>query len=465
MPRRSKSQWDFGELFQEEKLRTVLTVTELTGRVQRALESQVGAVWVSGEVSNLRLQPSGHCYFTLKDANAQLNCVLFRHEGGNSKHLLEDGREVTLNGNLTVYQPRGQYQLRVTKIELKGVGALQLAFEKLKSKLDAEGLFDPSIKKALPRYPSRLGIITSTNGAALRDVLHVLNRRFPALEIILVPVRVQGKEAAGEIAQALDQLNQWSDAPADDQNLDLVLLTRGGGSLEDLWPFNEEIVARAIHASHLPVISAVGHEIDFTISDFAADVRAATPSAAAEIITEHLLAARQFVDECAERLPRLIRAALAGCVEDLEHLQSRLQRVHPVRRIQTQSQRLDELYVSLRRAAQAHWKTLRSRSESVFKGWSLSRPSSRLHKEHDRLTSLRQRLSRRARESRKAERRKLDALHERLRLLSPLNTLARGYSITRDQETGDIIRSVDQPTRGEKVTTRVRDGEFTSTVD
>src|SRR6266571_301890 len=295
MSKPAKSQWDFGELFPTERTRKVLSVTELTWQIRRLLEEHVRQVWVTGEITNLRVQSSGHSYFTLKDASAQLSCVLFRSETQVDRALLQDGRNAIVQGEVTVYEARGQYQLRVTALELQGVGALQLAFEKLKQKLQAEGLFAPERKRPLPRYPQRLGLVTSPTGAAIRDVLHVIERRQPGLEIVLAPCRVQGQGAAEEIAAAIRLLNDWSAAAApalpgglaaSQRKLDLILVTRGGGSLEDLWAFNEEPVARAIFESTTPVISAVGHEIDFTISDFVADARGATPSAAAEIITE-----------------------------------------------------------------------------------------------------------------------------------------------------------------------------------
>src|SRR5712671_6125246 len=308
MSKQTKSQWDFGELFPAEAARRVLTVSELTATVRRLLEKEVGQIWVSGEVTNLRAQSSGHIYFTLKDANAQLHCVLFRGEAAENRAVLQDGQKLIVQGDLTVYEPRGQYQLIVRAVELQGVGALQLAFERLKRKLQAEGLFAPERKRPLPKYPQRIGLVTSPTGAAIRDVLHGIRRRNPGLEIIFVPCRVQGDGAAVDIATAIRLLNEFNSALRTPRSaLDLILLTRGGGSLEDLWAFNEEIVARAIFESAVPVMSAVGHEIDFTISDFVADVRAATPSAAAEIITEGVFASRQFVLEAGPRIRQLAR--------------------------------------------------------------------------------------------------------------------------------------------------------------
>ena len=293
MPPKIKSQWDFGgELFPTQEMRRVFSVTEVTATIRRLLEERVGTVWVTGEVSNLRAQSSGHLYFSLKDASAQIACVCFRDEARSTRNLLQDGRRVVLKGNVTVYDTRGQYQLIVSNVELEGVGALQIAFEKLKQKLAAEGLFAPERKRALPSLIHRLGIVTSPTGAAIRDVLHVIERRHPALEIVLVACRVQGQGAADEIACGIRWLNEWA---ACGRVLDAILVTRGGGSLEDLWAFNEESVARAIFHSQIPIVSAVGHEIDFTISDFVSDLRAATPSAAAELLTEGMMRRREWI--------------------------------------------------------------------------------------------------------------------------------------------------------------------------
>src|SRR5277367_4886536 len=315
---KSKSQWDFGELFPTEQIRKVLSVSELTAQVKRLLEKTVGQIWVGGEVTNLRAQTSGHIYFTLKDAGAQLSCVCFRDAARESRALLADGQQVILQGDVTVYEVRGQYQLVVRQIELRGVGALQVAFEKLKLKLAAEGLFAPERKRPLPKYPQRFGLVTSPTGAAIRDVLHVVQRRNPGLEIILAPCRVQGQRAAAEIAEAIRLLNEFG-------KLDLILITRGGGSLEDLWPFNEEVVARAIFESTIPIVSAIGQEIDFTIADFVADLRAATPSAGAEIITEGVFASR----------------------ESVANLMRRMVRMHPRRQLNEHLQRLDDLSADL----------------------------------------------------------------------------------------------------------------------
>ena len=453
-----KSQWEFGELFPQEQKRKVLSVTELTWQIKRLLEKQVGETWVTGEVTNLRSQSSGHIYFTLKDAGAQLSCVLFRGEGQVDRSLLQDGRKVTLQGDVTVYEARGQYQLRVTKVELQGIGALQAAFEKLKQKLKAEGLFALERKRPLPRYPQRLGLVTSPTGAAIRDVLHVVERRNPALEIILAPCRVQGEGAAEEIAAAIRLLNEFNAAQLAMGNrqlaLDLILITRGGGSLEDLWAFNEEVVARAIFDSALPVVSAVGHEIDFTISDFVADVRAATPSAAAEIITEGVFASVQFLSEAAQRLGQLARQQIEDKSYGLAQVAQRLARVHPRRRLNDWLQRLDDAQMSLLRCvkqgARRQRLTWQNLSERLLKRKSeaFTQVARRLHGQ------MRQQL-----ETRSAG---LSALEARLRVLGPEQVLARGYSITTDAATGKVLREARQVEAGQRLKTRLKAGQVFS---
>jgi len=490
MPRQTKSQWDFGELFPPEATRAVLTVSELTGQVRHLLEQQIGQVWVSGEITNLRAQSSGHVYFTLKDAFAQLNCVLFKSEPVANRPLLQDGQKVILRGELTVYEPRGQYQLRVTAVELQGVGALQIAFEQLKQKLAAEGLFDPARKRPLPRYPQCIGLVTSPTGAAIRDVLHVVQRRNPALEIILAPCRVQGQGAAEEIAGAIRLLNEFdqrssrreeallegrrqkAEGRIGSQNLltsaptrpylDLVLVTRGGGSLEDLWAFNEEVVARAIFESALPVVSAVGHEIDFTISDFVADLRAATPSAAAEIITEGVFASRQFLADAAGRLPQLARQRIAGCRQQWGQLTQRLTRAHPRRRLQEQSQYLDDLQAALLRCVKQGWRDQRVAWANLRARLARLRPALVLAQRRQGLRELERRLGEQTRRHLETWRQAASQLEARLRLLSPENVLQRGYSITMDAATGQILRAATEVRAGQQLKTKLHSGEIRS---
>src|SRR3989454_4751474 len=287
------------DLFQQTS--KVLTVSELTRSIRNTLEAKFSAVWVQGEISNYKLQPSGHQYFTLKDQRAKIECVIWRDTMSPLRQPLVDGAQVQVYGTVTVFEAQGKYQLRVEILQPRGVGVLQAKFEALKRKLEAEGLFAPERKRPLPKFPRRIGIVTSPSGAAIRDMLNVLHRRAPWLQILINPVRVQGTGAAQEIAVAIRELALPNEAFAP---LDLIVVTRGGGSIEDLWEFNEEIVARAIFHSSVPIVSAVGHEIDFTISDFAADLRAPTPSAAAELIVPDIVDLRRRIEVLGRALAR-----------------------------------------------------------------------------------------------------------------------------------------------------------------
>ena len=469
MARPLKTQWEFGDLFSPEQSRKVLSVSELTRQIKRLLEGQVGRVWVNGEITNLRSQSSGHYYFTLKDAGAQLNCVLFRGELKVDRSLLEDGRKVTLRGELTVYEPRGQYQMRVTAVELEGQGALQAAFEKLKQKLGAEGLFAPERKRPLPRYPQRIGLVTSPTGAAIRDVLHVIHRRQPGLELILAPCRVQGEGAAGEIAGSIRLLNEFHAAQlALSQGawaLDLILLTRGGGSLEDLWAFNEEIVARAIFDSALPVVSAVGHEIDFTISDFVADLRAATPSAAAELITEGVFSSCQFLAGAGDRLRLLANQQIADKAQALSLASRRLARAHPRRRLDDWLQRLDELQTGLQRRARDGARRQRLAWRNLLERFARARPGLLLKQRRQVLVQAQQRLQEQTVQRLRQSRSRFETLAARLRLLGPEQVLARGYSITLDAQSGAVLRAAADARAGQRLKTRLKAGEITSVVE
>jgi exodeoxyribonuclease VII large subunit len=433
---KSKSQWDFGELFPTETTRKVFSVGELTEQIRRLLEKQIGQIWVSGEVTNFREQSSGHIYFTLKDSNAQIACVLFRNEIVPHRELIADGQKILLQGELTVYEARGNYQLIVRSVELQGVGALQIQFEKLKQKLATEGLFALERKRPLPKFPQQIGLVTSPTGAAIRDVLHVIQRRNPSLEIILAPCRVQGDGAAREIADAIRLLNEFG-------NLDLILITRGGGSLEDLWTFNEEIVARTIFESKIPIVSAVGHEIDFTIADFVADIRAATPSVAAEIITEGVFSSCRFLSQCGERMRQLFQRQFENKLFLLAQKTQQLSRVHPRRKFQNWLLRLDDLQNDLSRCTKSRTRhsqmVLRNSAERLHR----IRPSQFL----------------------KQRREQLRQLGKQLNLLGPEQVLARGYSITMDAKSGQIIRRAKDAKAGQSLKTRVKEGEIRSVVE
>lgn len=481
MSKPAKSQWDFGELFPAETTRKVLSVSELTSQVKRLLEKQIGAVWVSGEITNLRAQSSGHIYFTLKDAVSQLSCVLFSREKVSHRELLADGQKVLLQGDISVYEARGQYQIIVRAVELQGVGGLQIAFEKLKQKLAAEGWFAPERKRPLPEYPQRIGLVTSPTGAAIRDVLHVVERRNPGLEIILAPCRVQGQGAAEEIAAAIRLLNEFNisegrvtrspDSTEErplgtrpSQGLDLILVTRGGGSLEDLWAFNEETVARAIFESAIPVVSAVGHEIDFTIADFVADARAETPSAAAEIITEDVFASREFVADAPLLMRQRIRQRIEHAKEDFNSLAGRQARLHPRRWLDEWLQRLDDLQSGLLRRGKQGVRERLMASENLTARLRQVRPKQLLQQRRELVHSTQNRLLELARVRFKDLKNGFAAAQARLQLLGPEQVLGRGYSITMDSQTGKIIRSAEDAKDDQKLRTRLSDGEIISRV-
>jgi exodeoxyribonuclease VII large subunit len=462
MPKQT-SQWDFGgELFSQEATRRVFSVSELTTDIRRALERQVGQVWVSGEITNLRQQMSGHVYFTLKDAAAQLSCVLFRGDAVAQRNLLEDGRKVVLKGHVTVYEPRGQYQLQVLAVELQGVGALQAAFEKLKAKLDAEGLFAPERKRPLPRFPQRIGVASSPTGAAIRDVLNVMRRRNPTVEIFLAPCAVQGAGAAAEIAAAIRLLNEWSQKSP--LPLDLILVTRGGGSLEDLWAFNEEAVARAVFQSALPVVSAVGHEIDFTICDFVADLRAATPSAAAEILTEGVFAGIRWMNQVPAQLADKVRRRVTGERRHFEQLSRRFQYIHPQRQVDVLRQRVDEMQIEISRGTRRRLENLRQRSATQNERLGRVRPGRILALRREILDRQQTRLREKTRLRLDGLRQYTNSMAARLQLLGPEQVLARGYSITQDAGTGRVLRAASETVPGQTLTTRLKSGEITSTV-
>jgi exodeoxyribonuclease VII large subunit len=457
-----QTQWEFGKPAATTQLpttdRRVFSVAELTSKVRTALEKDVGYAWVTGEISNFRLQSSGHVYFTLKDQYAQLACVLFKADARSiDRALLKDGQTIIVHGEMTVYESRGQYQLRIVNVEFQGAGKLQAAFEKLKQKLNAEGLFAKERKRPIPKFPRRIGLITSVDGAALHDVLHVIERRQPALEIYFVPCRVQGLDASREIALALKTLNEWREP-----KLDLILLTRGGGSLEDLWAFNEETTARAIIASKLPVISAVGHEIDFTISDFAADLRAATPSAAAELITDGAVKSHEFLIENQARLQRTFRDQISWRVDELNILARTLERRQPMRILRERQQRLDDLSEALKSALMTRLQEARSSYRQLHQQLATIRLGERIRREITAQDQLKRRLYHATHNAFKRAQQRSQSIENQLRLLGPQQTLRRGYSITVHTKTNEIIRSPEQVETGEEITTRLAEGQIHS---
>jgi len=413
--------------------RAVLTISELTRRLQEVLEDRFPAVWVEGEISNFRLYGSGHAYFTLKDADAQIRAVLFRNRARRIKFEPADGLHVIAFGSIEVYAQRGEYQMVIELLEPKGLGALQLAFEQLKTRLQAEGLFDQARKRELPRFPRKIGIVTSPSGAAIRDMLRVIGRRFGELHIVVAPCRVQGEGAAEEITQGLRDLNALG-------GVDVIIVGRGGGSLEDLWAFNEESVARAIAGSKVPVISAVGHEVDFTIADFVADLRAPTPSAAAELVVREKQA---VVDSLGQLRARLERFA-ARPLRDLER-------------------RVDELTARLRREMRNELGRANHRVALATRALRASDPVARVARDRHRLDNLRSRMLTALTRRRDRARHALVATVGRLDSLSPLAVLGRGYSLTRTPA-GEVVHSPAQVTIGETIRVLLHRGSLDARV-
>ncbi len=465
MSRDQQSLWDFGGSPDSGGARRVYGVTELNREVKGLLEKQLGTVWVVGQVTGLRQQASGHIYFGIKDEDGQLNCALFRGVDSEKHSLLEDGVQVVLQGKVTVFEPRGQYQLIVRKVELQGQGELQVKFEKLKHKLKAEGLFESGRKRLLPNFPARLGLITSPTGAAIRDVLHVVQRRNPSLQIVLQPCRVQGESAAVEMTRAIQQLNLWSAGQDEGEALDLILLTRGGGSLEDLWAFNEEVLARAVHQSELPVVSAVGHEIDFLITDFVSDVRASTPSVAAELITQDVFASRRFLVEAAAQLSRLAKRRVGLNKRDLLTLSHRLNRAHPRRALDDAYQRLDNQYDDLNRLTRQGVAIRRDSLRLARQRLTSLRPAALVAQRGEQLTWLRHRLGDVPRRKLGDHCARFGRALSRLELLSPKAVLARGYSITCDAKTGAVLRDARKAKIGQVLRTQLHAGDVSSTIN
>ncbi|HXJ82103.1 MAG TPA: exodeoxyribonuclease VII large subunit [Candidatus Methylomirabilis sp.] len=437
--------------------RPVFTVSELTARIKGRLEDAFPALWVEGEISNLRSPSSGHAYFTLKDDLAQLRCVLFRNRGRRVRFALEDGLQVLVFGGLEVYAARGEYQLVAELIEPKGLGALQLAFEQLKKKLEAEGLFDQARKRPLPRFPRTIGIVTSPTGAALRDMLHIIGRRYGDLRVVVAPVRVQGDGAAVEIVRAFRDL-------AELQDLDVVIVGRGGGSIEDLWAFNDERVARAIAASPTPVISAVGHETDFTIADFVADLRAPTPSGAAELVVREKLAVIRALVEAYDRLQQAVRARTEQHRHRVASLARRRVLIDPARALRDWHRRVDELVFRLRAAARTHHRGAAHRVALLTNTLSSLHPLARISHGRAVLTQLRGRLVSAGDHRLKVSRHRFETSVGRLESLSPLAVLGRGYSLTR-LASGVVVRRAAETQPGAVIEILLHEGSLDARVE
>jgi len=391
----------------------IYSVSELTQNIRALLEDSFPRIWVEGEVSNFSAHTSGHCYFSLKDEKSVLSCVMFRGNAYRVKFKIEDGARLVCLGRISVYDKRGQYQLYVEDVEPKGIGALQLAFTQLKERLAKEGLFDDENKKRIPLLPERIGIITSSTGAAIRDLLHIIRRRFPNMHIILYPVQVQGEGAAREIAGAISDFNRA-------KNVDVLIVGRGGGSLEDLWAFNEEIVARAIYNSKLPVISAVGHEVDYTISDFVADLRAPTPSAAAELV---------------------------------------------VRERETFVETIDGLLQRMRQALTSRVDVLKRHLDGIMQRYAFKQPRFLVEQYHQRVDDCTKSLTQGLGHLIEIKRAGISKATARLKALNPTAILSRGYSITLTHPEGKALKDASRLKRGHRIKTRLAKGEVVSKIE
>ncbi|MGK4385813.1 exodeoxyribonuclease VII large subunit [Ectopseudomonas oleovorans] len=425
--------------------REVLSVSQLNNRARLLLEDVFAGIWVEGEISNLARPASGHIYFTLKDSQAQVRCALFRQNAARVRQALRDGLAVKVRGKVSLFEGRGDYQLILDAVEPAGDGALRLAFEALKEKLGAEGLFSTERKIALPAHPKRIGIVTSPTGAVIRDIISVFRRRAPQVELNLIPTAVQGREATAQIVRALQR--------ADAQGYDALILARGGGSLEDLWCFNEEVVAACV----TPIVSAVGHETDVSIADFVADVRAPTPSAAAELLAPDSSELVQRLHNLQRRLALHMQGRLARERLRLEGASRRLR--HPGERLRQQAQRLDDLDMRLRRAFNQQLANQRERLARLDARLAAQHPGRSLALLRQRLDGLATRLPRAMHSQLRSQRQQLGALAAQLQIVSPLATLGRGYSILLD-ERGQAVRSAAQTQPGQRLKARLGEGEL-----
>lgn len=408
----------------------IYSISELNSLARQILEGGLGQIWISGEISNLVQASSGHLYFSLKDGQAQARCALFRMNGRRLNFSVKNGQQIIALAQVSLYEPRGDFQLIVQHLELSGSGALQKAFELLKKRLGEAGLFAESHKKPLPLLPTTIGVITSSQGAAIHDVLTVLKKRFPAIPVIIYPTLVQGNQAAPQIVKALQTANQRKEC-------DVLILTRGGGSIEDLWPFNEEIVAHAIYASQIPVISAVGHEIDYTIADFVADVRAPTPSAAAERVSPDWKEWLRRLEQLKQRLVHLQISLIRHCQVQLDHIGKRLR--HPGQRLRDQAQSLDLLE---HRLMLAHHHFLRhhyAELNRLIMRWQHFNPLPRIERDKDHVQLCQKRLLSSLEAFLNRKQQAIQQAAQALQALSPLQTLERGFSIVRDKVTEKII--------------------------
>lgn len=434
----------------------IFTVSRLNQTVRQLLEMEMGQIWLSGEISNLSQPSSGHWYFTLKDERAQVRCAMFRTSNRRVTFRPQNGQQVLIRATITLYEPRGDYQLLAESMQPAGDGLLQQQFEQLKQKLAAEGLFDQQFKQVLPSPAKQVGVITSASGAALHDILQVLQRRDPSLPVIVYPTSVQGADAPLQIVRAIELANQREEC-------DVLIVGRGGGSLEDLWSFNDERVARAIFASHIPIVSAVGHETDVTIADFVGDLRAPTPSAAAELVSRNQLELLRQIQSQRQRLEMAMDYYLAQRNREFTRLHHRLQQQHPQLRLARQQAQLVKLRQRLDDAMQQQLRQTLRRSERLQQRLMQQQPQTRIHRAQQRLQQLSYQMQSAVERQLNQNKQKLGIACSRLEGVSPLATLARGYNVTTAPD-GNVLKNVTQITPGETLKTRLQDGWVESQV-
>lgn len=430
--------------------RKVLSVTQLNRNAKAALEMALPSVWVEGELSNMSRPSSGHWYFTLKDSGAQVRCAMFRGRNFGVKFKPDNGEKVLVKANVSLYEGRGDYQLIVDHIEQAGAGDLHLQFEQIKAKLQAEGLFDAERKRPLPPWPTKIAVVTSPSGAVIRDILHVLKRRYAAVPVVVCPTPVQGQDAALQIVKAIDQANKYSGA-------DIIIVARGGGSIEDLWPFNEELVARCIAASKLPVVSAVGHETDFTISDFVADCRAPTPSAAAEMVSPNKADLLAHFSQLEKRLRRAIDQQLAVLQHQIKSLSLRLR--HPKDIMLQRAQKLDELEMRLQRALKNSFATKNDCLHQLQLRLKNQSPKKRVAEQQRHLELTRQKLASAINNLILRKQTKLEKCVAVMQTLNPLNTLQRGYAIVKTSK-GQVVQNSQHVKLGDELEVNLRQGQL-----
>ena len=432
--------------------REILSISELNKTVKSLLETEFSFIYVEGEISNFSRPSSGHWYFTLKDEKAQIRCAMFRNQNRSVPFEPKNGQQVVLYGKVTLYEGRGDFQIITSSLELSGDGELRRSFERLKASLQKEGFFDQQKKKAIPKFPKKIAVITSPSGAAIKDIFSVVYRRFPALGMTVIPTQVQGEEAVPQIVNAIETANKQNSL------YDLILLSRGGGSLEDLWAFNTEPVAKAIFSSSIPVVSAVGHESDFTISDFVADLRAPTPSSAAEQITPDAEMLKNDILETSDRLIRAARRAIDSCQNELSHLIRRIR--HPNSRLNEFAQRLDELE---RRMLSQVSNLIRIKNSKLAER-KIQSPIQKILQINDRVKQLSRIMTQSHATLIKNRQASLNEKSSQLEALSPLATLKRGYAIVSEEVSGKIVRNSDEITEGEKLGIRLSNGALTAEV-